>query len=138
MPLIDPVGHELSRKHFVLVRKLGDGNFGTVELHKLWGRDVAVKTMKYGAMAVEAFIREAKIMQKLHHPNVLRYLGIVTMGSSWSPSFETKMPVLLVTEFMKNGSLCKYLRNHHVSIHPETMFSVAIDVSFTWISLNFL
>ncbi len=49
----------------------------------------------------ELFLTEARIMAQLDHPNVIKLHGIC----------QEKNPILLVTEFMNQGSLEKYLRS---------------------------
>lgn len=49
-------------------------------------------------------LHEANIMTQLNHPNLLRILGVTFFGD--------KQQLSLVTDFMKNGSLLDYLRNH--------------------------
>lgn len=63
---------------------------------------VAVKTLKTGATDKDRsdFLSEASIMGQFDHPNVIKLLGVVT---------KTR-PAMIVTEFMENGSLDKYLR----------------------------
>lgn len=65
-------------------------------------RNVAVKTLKTGATDKDRadFLAEASIMGQFDDPNVIRLLGVVT---------KTR-PAMIVTEFMENGSLDKFLR----------------------------
>uniref|UniRef100_A0A8C5S6A0 Protein kinase domain-containing protein n=1 Tax=Laticauda laticaudata TaxID=8630 RepID=A0A8C5S6A0_LATLA len=46
------------------------------------------------------FLSEASIMGQFEHPNVIRLEGVVTKSR----------PVMIVTEFMENGSLDSFLR----------------------------
>ena len=62
--------------------------------------DVAVKTLKQGAMSPEAFLEEAKIMHKLRHRKLVQLMGVCT----------TSDPIYIITELMVNGSLLDYLR----------------------------
>ena len=48
--------------------------------------------------------RELRVMLKLEHPNVLPLKGFIQSEQSALPS--------LVTEWMENGSLKQYLREH--------------------------
>lgn len=64
---------------------------------------VAIKTLKSGssAKAKAEFLTEATIMGQFSHPNVIRLIGVVTSAE----------PVMIVAEYMSNGSLDQYLRN---------------------------
>lgn len=63
---------------------------------------VAIKTLKTGYTEKQRrdFLSEASIMGQFDHPNVIRMEGVVTKSS----------PVMIVTEFMENGSLDSFLR----------------------------
>lgn len=64
---------------------------------------VAIKTLKSGssAKAKAEFLTEATIMGQFSHPNVIRLIGVVTSAE----------PVMIVAEYMANGSLDQFLRN---------------------------
>ncbi|CAI2336718.1 unnamed protein product [Caenorhabditis sp. 36 PRJEB53466] len=64
---------------------------------------VAIKTLKAGssAKAKAEFLTEATIMGQFSHPNVIRLIGVVTSSE----------PVMIVAEYMANGSLDQYLRS---------------------------
>lgn len=88
---------------------IGGGEFGDVCRGKLklpatCGQeiDVAIKTLKPGSAdrARRDFLAEASIMGQFEHPNVIFLQGVVTKCN----------PVMIVTEFMENGSLDTFLR----------------------------
>uniref|UniRef100_A0A669CBB0 Tyrosine-protein kinase n=1 Tax=Oreochromis niloticus TaxID=8128 RepID=A0A669CBB0_ORENI len=60
---------------------------------------VAIKTLKEGTMAPEAFLQEANLMKQLKHDRLVRLHAVVT-----------KEPILIVTEFMINGCLLDFLK----------------------------
>lgn len=62
--------------------------------------DVAVKTLKQGSMTKEAFLEEAKIMNRLRHRKLVMLLGVCTASE----------PIYIITELMSNGALLDYLR----------------------------
>ena len=70
-----------------IVSHLGSGQFGNVDkgvwLSSRGTIDVAVKTLKAGASEEELvlFLQEAAIMGQFHHPNVVKLLGVVTVGA---------------------------------------------------------
>ena len=65
---------------------------------------VAIKTLKPGASdkARLDFLTEAGIMGQFDHPNVIYLQGVVTK----SPN----NPIMIITEYMDNGSLDAFLR----------------------------
>uniref|UniRef100_W5KG01 receptor protein-tyrosine kinase n=1 Tax=Astyanax mexicanus TaxID=7994 RepID=W5KG01_ASTMX len=88
---------------------IGAGEFGEVCSGnlKLPGKRemfVAIKTLKSGYTEKQRrdFLSEASIMGQFDHPNVIRLEGVVTKSS----------PVMIVTEFMENGSLDSFLRQN--------------------------
>ncbi|RLV93195.1 hypothetical protein DV515_00013544 [Chloebia gouldiae] len=88
---------------------IGAGEFGEVcSGHlKLPGKReifVAIKTLKSGYTEKQRrdFLSEASIMGQFDHPNVIHLEGVVTKSS----------PVMIITEFMENGSLDSFLRQN--------------------------
>lgn len=63
---------------------------------------VAIKTLKSGASDKNRldFLTEASIMGQFDNPNVIYLEGVVTKSN----------PIMIVTEFMENGSLDTFLR----------------------------
>ncbi|RVE58142.1 hypothetical protein OJAV_G00206320 [Oryzias javanicus] len=99
---IDP-----SRIH--IERVIGAGEFGEVcsGLLRTPGKKeiaVAIKTLKGGYVERQRrdFLREASIMGQFDHPNIIRLEGVVTKSR----------PVMIVVEYMENGSLDSFLRQH--------------------------
>ncbi|KAG2467600.1 BLK kinase, partial [Polypterus senegalus] len=86
---------EIPRETLKMVKKLGAGQFGEVWMGLYKNRQkVAIKTLKEGNMAPEAFLAEANIMKTLQHNKLVRLYAVVT-----------KEPILIVTEFMSNDML---------------------------------
>ena len=68
------------------MESLGSGQFGTVN-KGIWqspagAMDVAVKQLQSGASEGETvkFLQEAAINGQFRHPNVVKLMGVVTMG----------------------------------------------------------
>lgn len=84
----------------------GGGEFGDVCKGKLKMNgaeiDVAIKTLKAGSLdkSRNDFLTEASIMGQFEHPNVIFLQGVVTKSN----------PVMIITEYMENGSLDTFLR----------------------------
>ncbi|XP_005953536.1 ephrin type-B receptor 2 isoform X2 [Haplochromis burtoni] len=86
---------------------IGAGEFGEVcsgNLRQPGKREilVAIKTLKAGYTERQRrdFLSEASIMGQFDHPNIIHLEGVVTKSS----------PVMIITEFMENGSLDSFLR----------------------------
>ena len=83
--------------------EFGDVCKGTLLLPNKCSVTVAVKTLSQSAISEKAkadFLMEATIMGQFDHVNVIYLQGIVTHHS----------PVMIVTEYMENGSFDTFLR----------------------------
>lgn len=81
---------------------------------------VAIKTLKAGYTERQRrdFLSEASIMGQFDHPNIIHLEGVVTKSS----------PVMIITEFMENGSLDSFLRvmlPHHT--HKDTPYQHTVS-----------
>jgi len=99
---------KLDHKKLHLEHALGHGNFvsvmkGTYMLPTSKTMAVAVKTLKEEDIPGQKseILREAGIMAKLDHPNIVRLVGVVQ-----SPSF------MIAMELAPQGPLHKYLKKH--------------------------
>ncbi|KAJ8378778.1 hypothetical protein AAFF_G00235950 [Aldrovandia affinis] len=91
---------EIPRETLRMVKKLGAGQFGEVWMgYYKNSQKVAVKSLKEGSMEPEAFLQEANLMKRLQHERLVRLYAVVTQE-----------PILIVTEFMTNGSLLDFLK----------------------------
>ncbi|XP_048096905.1 ephrin type-A receptor 2 [Alosa alosa] len=100
---------EIHPSHVTKQKVIGAGEFGEVYrgILKAPGRKetaVAVKTLKpgYTEKQRQDFLSEASIMGQFTHQNIIRLEGVVT-------KFKHAM---IVTEYMENGALDKYLKDH--------------------------
>ncbi|XP_021464988.1 ephrin type-A receptor 2 isoform X1 [Oncorhynchus mykiss] len=89
---------------------IGAGEFGEVYrgLMKAPGRGevaVAIKTLKpgYTEKQRQDFLSEASIMGQFSHQNIIRLEGVVTKSVKHA---------MIVTEYMENGALDNYLKDH--------------------------
>jgi serine/threonine protein kinase len=81
---------------------LGRGTFGEVRAGVWRGTAVAVKRLRQqnaSAAALELFRRELAVVHLLAHPNVVQFLGAVTLDA----------PLCIVTELLRAGSLADAL-----------------------------
>ncbi|XP_039123171.1 uncharacterized protein LOC120259616 [Dioscorea cayenensis subsp. rotundata] len=113
------------------IRELGSGTFGTVYYGKWRGTDVAIKRIKKSCFAgrsseqdrlTKDFWREAQILSKLHHPNVVAFYGVVPDGTGGT--------LATVTEFMVNGSLRHVLLKKERALDRRKRLIIAMDAAF--------
>uniref|UniRef100_A0A3P9IW40 receptor protein-tyrosine kinase n=1 Tax=Oryzias latipes TaxID=8090 RepID=A0A3P9IW40_ORYLA len=100
---------ELDASCIAIDKVVGAGEFGEVCSGRLRLPSkkeicVAIKTLKGGYTDKQRrdFLAEASIMGQFDHPNIIRLEGVVTRSK----------PVMIVTEYMENGSLDSFLRKH--------------------------
>ncbi|XP_066529328.1 ephrin type-A receptor 8 [Hoplias malabaricus] len=100
---------EIEASRIKIEKIIGSGEFGEVcyGRMKLPGKrdiPVALKTLKAGYTEKQRrdFLSEASIMAQFDHPNVIHLEGVVTRSK----------PVMIITEYMENGSLDSFLRRH--------------------------
>ncbi len=98
---------EIDARFITIEAIIGGGEFGDVCRGRLSMPDrndmlVAIKTLKPGSSdkARKDFLTEASIMGQFEHPNVIFLQGVVTQSN----------PIMIITEFMENGSLDTFLR----------------------------
>lgn len=112
------------------LRELGSGTFGTVYHGKWRGSDVAIKRIKKSCFAgrsselerlANEFWREAEILSKLHHPNVVAFYGVVKDGPGGT--------LATVTEFMVNGSL-RHVLQRNKNLDRRKRLIIAMDAAF--------
>ncbi|KAK4347516.1 hypothetical protein RND71_033855 [Anisodus tanguticus] len=113
------------------LRELGSGTFGTVYHGKWRGTDVAIKRIKKSCFTGRSseqerltleFWREAEILSKLHHPNVVAFYGVVQDGPGGT--------LATVTEFMVNGSLRHVLLCKDRHLDRRKKLIIAMDAAF--------
>ncbi|XP_010784228.1 ephrin type-A receptor 4-A isoform X1 [Notothenia coriiceps] len=109
----DQAIHEFAKEIDVssihIERVIGMGEFGEVcsgRLRVQGKREiyVAIKSLKAGYSDKQRrdFLSEASIMGQFDHPNIIRLEGVVTRCK----------PLMIITEYMENGSLDTFLRKH--------------------------
>ncbi|XP_012087364.1 uncharacterized protein LOC105646171 isoform X2 [Jatropha curcas] len=113
------------------LRELGSGTFGTVYHGKWRGSDVAIKRLKkicftgrsseQERLTIE-FWREAEILSKLHHPNVVAFYGVVQDGPGGT--------LATVTEYMVDGSLRHVLLKKDRYLDRRKRLLIAMDAAF--------
>ncbi|XP_010537796.1 PREDICTED: uncharacterized protein LOC104812369 [Tarenaya hassleriana] len=113
------------------LKELGSGTFGTVYHGKWRGSDVAIKRIKKSCFAGRSseqerltveFWREAEILSKLHHPNVVAFYGVVQDGPGGT--------LATVTEYMVDGSLRHVLVRKDRYLDRRKKLIIAMDAAF--------
>ncbi|HKE72644.1 MAG TPA: serine/threonine-protein kinase [Acidimicrobiales bacterium] len=92
-----------------LIARLGRGGMGVVDLARSDdGEKVALKRLTLQgsasdiARARQRLLREAEVLRRLHHPNVVRLLDVVDEGDE----------IVLVMPYMSGGSLAERVAQH--------------------------
>lgn len=103
------------KQRFDLIKKLGQGTFGKVQLgiNKETGQEVAIKTIKKSKIESEADLvrirREIQIMSSVQHPNIIHIYEV----------FENREKMVLVMEYAAGGELYDYLSERKVLSEEE-------------------
>ncbi|CAI9117889.1 OLC1v1019378C2 [Oldenlandia corymbosa var. corymbosa] len=112
------------------LQELGSGTYGTVYHGKWRGTDVAIKRIKKSCFAgrhseqdrlAKDFWREAQILSKLHHPNVVAFYGVVPDGPGGT--------LATVTEYMVDGSL-RHVLLRKGALDRRKKLMIALDAAF--------
>ncbi|XP_010531995.1 PREDICTED: uncharacterized protein LOC104808132 [Tarenaya hassleriana] len=139
LPPLDPslVDFDISTLQIIMnddleeLKELGSGTFGTVYHGKWRGSDVAIKRIKKSCFAGRSseqerltveFWREADILSKLHHPNVVAFYGVVQDGPGGT--------LATVTEYMVDGSLRHVLVRKDRYLDRRKKLIIAMDAAF--------
>ena len=92
--------------YYKFIKLIGKGAFGTVTLgiHKLTGKQVAIKTVEKAVMKDEyqrkKVMQEVFLLKKVRHSNVIRLLEV----------FESSKHLLMVMEYAGGGDLLQYVK----------------------------
>jgi hypothetical protein len=94
--------------YYKFVKLVGKGAFGKVTLgiHKLTGKQVAIKTIEKAYMkddfSRKKVLQEVYILKNIKHSNVIRLLEV----------FESPKHLLIVMEYSGGGDLLKYIKKY--------------------------
>jgi Protein kinase domain len=99
----------VSERSYDLIARLGRGGMGVVDLARDdSGRKVALKRLTLTGSATEIararqrLLREAEVLRKLHHPNVVDLLDVLDEGDE----------IVLVMPYLSGGSLAERVAQH--------------------------
>eukprot|EP01118_Nematostelium_gracile_P008547 TRINITY_DN2831_c0_g1_i3.p1 TRINITY_DN2831_c0_g1~~TRINITY_DN2831_c0_g1_i3.p1 ORF type:complete len:664 (-),score=133.62 TRINITY_DN2831_c0_g1_i3:48-2039(-) len=93
--------------------KLGSGNFGEVYRGIYRENEVALKTVK-DKKGLESFLNESKMLSKLHHSNIVQYMGAFV---------DSNGTAFMVMEYLPLGSLDRYVKTQPVSSDDMTVMA---------------
>ena len=111
---------EIERSSIELKKRLGARQFGEV-WEGIWNATtpVTVNTLKTEIVEMKDFLAKLQLVKKLQHDKLLQLYGVCT----------TDEPVYIVTEFMKNGSLPKYLQGEGRRLKLPELINIAAQVA---------
>eukprot|EP00271_Cylindrocystis_brebissonii_P000726 TRINITY_DN10956_c0_g2_i1.p1 TRINITY_DN10956_c0_g2~~TRINITY_DN10956_c0_g2_i1.p1 ORF type:complete len:471 (-),score=90.79 TRINITY_DN10956_c0_g2_i1:198-1610(-) len=114
---IDPAEIDLKKS-----RLIGKGAFGEIRKVMWRGTPVAVKTilptLSGDEQIVKEFRDEVALLPKLRHPNIVQFLGSVTLHT----------PLMLVTEYLAGGDLHEVIREHG-ALPPYVAIAYGLDIA---------
>nr|GEV72232.1 serine/threonine-protein kinase STY8-like [Tanacetum cinerariifolium] len=98
------------------------GAYGEVYRVKWRGTEVAAKTIRSSIASNEkvrkAFLKELELWQKLRHPNIVQFLGVLKDSDR----------LIFLTEYLKNGSLYDILKKRG-RLDSLTAVTYALDIA---------
>lgn len=109
---------EISIYELKFTKRIGVGAAATTYLADWSGQEVAVKVASTSRFGLEGWRREVEVLQRLHHPNVIRLLGSVY--------HETPLTYCLVLEYCNAGDLATILK---YPIPKNFFFTAAVGIS---------
>ena len=107
-----------AKNGYAVVRTLGAGNMGIVLLVQKDSKYYAMKILRCGdndashKIRVQRFIREAEILSKIKHPNVIRIF-------EYGVSDEEEIPYIIM-EFVAGEPLNQYMESHNLT-HDDSI-----------------
>jgi len=96
---------QIDTEHIEIIRKIGGGASASVFLAKMYGAEVAVKKWELGKKDAppKDFKAELTVLRNLRHENLVLFIG----------GFCAPGNAFLVTEYLFNGSLDKFLQREN-------------------------
>lgn len=114
------ISYTITYRELKMGPEIGAGGFGVVCRGAYQGAVVAIKQLRMTRMSEETkeeFQREAEIMIRLRHPNIVQLYGICTEPGHYC----------MVMQYMTNGSLYNFLHSSH-SLGWAQRWNIALDI----------
>ncbi len=98
---------------------IASGAFGVVNKAKFRGTVIAVKTLigNNQGINIEEFTHEVELLSRLHHPNIVLFMGA------------TEKPRSIITEFVYRGSLYDVLCKSPDKFTPKVTKNIALGIA---------
>jgi serine/threonine protein kinase len=115
---------EIDFNQITLLNRVGGGTFGDVYRARLWGTEIAVKTLKAedfesSDTVLDELKKEVSILSQLRHPNVVLYIGACTLPPH----------ICIATEWCGRGSLHDVLEDHSLHVNAKLMVELAMGIA---------
>jgi len=110
----------IQRNELVIKERIGRGSFGEVFRATFYKTEVAVKRLPHYKLTddlIQDLYREAMLMLKFRHPNIIAFMGLCT----------EKPDISIVTEYMRRGSLYDILHNDKIIIDDYHIKKFLLD-----------
>ncbi|MCL7030890.1 hypothetical protein MKW94_008866, partial [Papaver nudicaule] len=118
---IDSLHYDILWEELTICEQIGQGSCGNV-YRGLWcGSNVALKVFskcEYSDDLLHSFRQEVLLMKTLRHPNVLLFMGAVTLPEH----------LCIVTEFLPRGSLFQLLQRSTSKLDRRRRVLMALDI----------
>eukprot|EP01117_Protostelium_nocturnum_P012956 TRINITY_DN479_c1_g1_i1.p1 TRINITY_DN479_c1_g1~~TRINITY_DN479_c1_g1_i1.p1 ORF type:complete len:1022 (-),score=389.31 TRINITY_DN479_c1_g1_i1:11-3076(-) len=104
------------------LKTLGAGASASVFLCEMWGTQVAMKKWEFGRLDSPPadFHRELESLKKLRHPNVVSFIGAITVAPGRA---------CLITEFLELGGLDTVLKDEKYDLPFPLRVRMALDAA---------
>lgn len=115
---------EIKFKEIKIGKEIGRGNYGTVAEGTWVGLPVAIKRphaahIRDDPKAMDGFLYEIEMMTKLHHPNIVQFLGACITAPN----------ICLVLEYLPLGNLHDLVRRESEQFNTATIHKCAVDIA---------
>ncbi|KAI3961671.1 hypothetical protein MKW92_015599 [Papaver armeniacum] len=117
----DSLHYDILWEDLMIYEQIGRGSCGTVYRGVWCGSEVALKVFskfEYSDDLLHSFRQEVLLMKALRHPNVLLFMGAVTLPEH----------LCIVTEFLTRGSLFQLLRRSTCKLDRRQRVLMALDI----------